>query len=429
MNKTALQQRTWELGAAASLILLAAFTGCNQFEQNRAAPTDDSQATTKPIPVVTVESRLVRETLELPVTLVGYEQAGLMSKIDGYVKEVHVDIGDEVEQGDLLVTIESPELAQNVDQQTKMLAEAMADIELAAAKSEAAKAQLAKQQAMIDLRASELNRVERLVASGALNDQKREEALFAMSSAEAEMSQSISAVGVAAARQKMAEAHSEVVAAKLEQAQTMADYQTIEAPFAGVITKRLVDPGDFVQPAMGTGAMPLVEIAVIDKLRAIVHVTMEKAGQIAVGQPVSVVAIDAPGQTLEGQVSRTSGIFDKDSRMMRAEIDIDNRADAATGRRALRAGSYGTATIVLHEQTLPAVPKTAIVEVGDKKTVMVVSSDGTCLMTAVVVSIDGGQLLGIASGLSTGDRVVAHDAAAVQNGQTVPAGQIQSETY
>ena len=411
-----------------ALALGAGLIGCDRL--GRQPMSGEGAATAvKQVPVVTVESRLVREILHLPTTIIGYEQAELLPKVDAYVEQVHVNIGDEVKRNDLLVTLQSPELSQQVEQQAKLLAEASADIDLAEAEWNSAKAKLSEQQAMIDLRESELARMTSLVASGAMTDRKREEAEYAMKSAQATMEQTLNAVKVAQARQNMAQAHADVVASQLAQAETMASYLLIRAPFAGVITKRNVDTGTFVRPATGSNASPLIEMAVVDTVRAIVHVTMGDVNKIATGKPVTITLTDVPGETFPGSLTRISGVFDKNSRMMRAEIDLPNKPNPKTGQRLLRPGSYGSAAVVVREETLPVVPKKAIQEVGDKKTVMVVSSDGTCLTTSVEIRVNGGELLGIGSGLAAGDRVVANTPGQVKNGQKLSTAEIKSETY
>ena len=403
--------------------------GCEQHRPQQSRPNEESKAATKQVPYVAVEMRSVRETIELPTTLIGYEEAQLMAKIAGYVKQVHVNIGDEIAEGDLLITLESPEYNHQVQKHEELLTEARADIDLVNAQSEATQAKLAEQEAMIDLRRSEHARVSALVSSGALTERKLEETDFALKSAEASMESHLKEVAVADARLRMATAHAQVVAADLQKARTMAAYQEIRAPFSGIVTNRHVDAGDFVEPATGDGAMPLVEIAIVDTLRAVVHVTMDDAGKVSVGRETEVRVVGAPDKVLQGTVSRTSGVFDKESRMMRAEIDLANPPDPATGQRALMAGSYGTATVIAQEAKLPAAPKSALQARGDKQTVTVVASDGTCLTTIVEIAVDGGDIVGITSGIKAGDRIVASEPAQVKNGDKLATDQMKLTTY
>jgi hypothetical protein len=113
---------------------------------------------------------------------------------------------------------------------------------------------------------------------------------------------------------------------------------------------------------------------------------------------------------------------------MRAEIDFENPRDETTGLRPLRAGSYGSATIVLYSETLPVVPESALRRgVGGNSVVLV--RDGTCLITAVEISMERDGLVGITSGIEAGDQVVVKNPGDLEAEQTLKETQIELVTW
>ena len=387
---------------------VAILTGCENPPQPRKSPTTQRPATPPPkIPVTVVQSEPVQQVITMPASVISFETAPLMAKIDAYVDKVYVDIGDEVKEDDLLVQLEAPELTYEVERHEKMVVQGEAAITLARAELEAAKARLDEQQALLDLRMSEQQRIAQIIRSGALSEQKGHEAEFALKSATAAKVRYQNTVSVAEAEVNMAVARVGVAKADYDKAKALAQYQQIRAPFDGVITERKVDPGAFVRPASGEGVVPLVTVDQIDKLRAMIHVTMDQAVYLDIGDRVELVVDNVPGKKFPGTVSRTAGVFDERTRMMRVEVDLDNFPSDTTGHRPLRAGTYGEVTIVTAEEPLVVVPKAAIGQNVTGPYVVVVGNDGECQQVAIEVGIDAGDVVGVLSGIKPGDRVVA----------------------
>ncbi len=394
------------------------------------ATTVDKKTDAKiaPAPIVSVgtaRSQLLENVVQLPATLTGDETAMLMPRVEAYVREVLVDIGDEVAQGQELVILHAPELQQQAEEQWAMIQQLKAEKIMVAAKFNAARSQLDEIHAQLELKRSQRDRLKRLVRSGAIQRQRLEEADFEARSAAAMLARYENEVEVAEAQLAMGESDMEVAQAKFEQAETLASYLVIKAPFAGVIAKRNADPGNLVRPAnQGSDARPLLTLAKIDKLRAVVHVTTDIAGDLTVGAPVTFVADELSGQEFESNLSRIAGAYDDRTRMMRAEIDLENPSDALTGNRSLRAGSYGMATIVLKSATLPVVPKSALRTRGGRTSVVVVRGN-TCLITPVELAIESEGLVGLSSGISAGDTVVVENPNSYQDEQTIQQSQIK----
>lgn len=405
--------------AAASLALaMAMATGCQ-----RPGPPPAKKATTTqkaPAKVLVGIAREIRlqETVELPATVQSDETALLMARVEAYVAEVLVDIGDEVTEGQVLIRLDAPELAHRVAEQRAMLGQLVAGDQVLEAEAEAAKAQLGVVRAELNLKSSERERLARLVSTGAIGRQRLEEAESSVQSAGAMLTRYENAVQVAQARLIQGESEKAVAESRLQVAQAQADYLEIKAPFTGIVAKRNVDLGNLVRP--GSGAKPLLVIEKVDRLRAIVYATADVAAQLTTGDSVAFVSDDASVQAV---LSRTAGSYDTKTRMMRAEIDLDNSIDPATNQRPMRPGGYGLATIVLREETLPVVPESAILRVNGTTSVVVIHNK-TCQIVPVEIAIESDGQVGIASGINSGDQVVFEDPKAITPGQVLERNQM-----
>lgn len=390
------------------VILLATLVvGCNRPTKKAAPKTEAAKPQAKTVAVGVVREQLLEKSIELPATIESDETAMLMPRVEGYVDKVLVDIGDEVQAGQVLVRLRAPELEQAAGELSAMIGQIQASEQVLLAELSAARTQLDVVRAKLQLKQSQRDRRARLVSSGAVARQLLEEADADLQSTSATLAKYENAVQIVEAKLLQGESELAVGNAKLEQAKTWAGYLEIKAPFAGVVAERNVDPGNLVRPASASSSMkPLLVVANVDKLQAIVHATTDVAGQLKVGQAVEFAADDLPGKVFEGQLSRMAGTYNEKTRMMQAEIDFDNARDAATGQRPLRAGSYGSATIVLQSAKLPVVPESALRTRGDRTSVVVVR-DGACLVTPVTVAFASGEMVAIADGIEAGDQVVA----------------------
>jgi len=407
------------------VILLATLVvGCNRPTGNTAPKAEEAKPQAKTVSVGVVHEQLLEKSVELPATIESDETAMLMPRVEGYVDKVLVDIGDEVQAGQVLVRLRASELVQAVGELSAMIRQIQASDQVLLAELSAARTQLDVVRAKLQLKQSQRDRRARLVSSGAVARQLLEESDADLQSTSALLAKYENAVQIVEAKLAQGESELAVGKAKLQQAETLVGYLEIKAPFAGVVAERNVDTGNLVRPASASSSMkPLLVVANVDKLRAIVHATTDVAGQLVVGQAVKFAADDLPDKVFEGQLSRMAGTYNKRTRMMQAEIDLDNAVDPATGQRPLRAGSYGSATIVLQSATLPVVPESALYTRGDRTSVVVVR-DGVCLVTPVTVAFASGEMVAIAEGLAAGDQVVA-DPERIQDEQVLKDTEIK----
>ncbi len=301
--------------------------------------------------------------IKLPMTLSADQRTELRARVEGYVDEVLVDIGDRVTKGQLLVTLDAPELQADVRRRQQMVLQAQANLGVAQGAVKTAEAKLRQagsareeQEALKQLRISERDRYAALVRGGAVQQEKFDEAQYAVLAVEAAVAKieadvEAAKADVAAAQNEVEFAKSGIEVAKAELAHAVAQDQLreIKAPFSGLVTNRSVDPGRLVSPGSMTGE-PLLVIEKVDVLRGVMTVPAAEAALVNVGDPVTLngfgdgQSAKAPGGGAP-EVSRLSQSLNMKTRTMRIEIDLANSFDEETKRYRFLSGQYGLATV------------------------------------------------------------------------------------
>src|SRR5438093_4191970 len=227
-----------------------------------------------PVDVVRVASKAVERQVKLPGEFQPYLAVPIYAKLPGFVKHVAVDRGSTVKQGQVLVTLEAPEmLAQITEAQSKAQAVGLQRAE--------AEAKLAGAQSTYD----------RLKAAAATPGVVAEnDVVVAQKTAEA--------------AQALVRSYADSIKAAEAQVQAVKDleqYLTLKAPFDGIITERNVHPGALVGP--GTGSPPLVRLHQISRLRLVVAVPEALVGAMVKGARVPFTVPAYPGETFHGVLS------------------------------------------------------------------------------------------------------------------------------
>lgn len=287
-----------------------------------------------------------------------YFAVTLYSKVSGYLKEVRVDKGDAVHAGQVLAVVESPETDE-------AYASAIAD---------------AKNKRQIANRESELI-ARKLIAP--------EEAETAEAAA------------------VQAEAHASGLA-------TIKGYESLRAPFDGVVTARFADPGALMQNAQNaqTSSLPVLAIGTTDSLRVFVYVDQADAAEVRRGSPVTIVDPGHPSTPITGVVSRFTGELDPQTRTLLAEIDVQNH------HGGLVAGSILQVTLQVHTPPYMHVPSGAVFSQGVKNFIAVVGADHRVAVHEVHIVINDGEVV-----YFTSDAIKAGDRVALDLGNSVPDGQ------
>ena len=220
---------------------------------------------------------------------------------------------------------------------------------------------------------------------------------------------------------------SEVAKANRDYSRTMLLFAKIKAPYAGVVTQRNVNQGDFVQPAgVGAKGQPLYVVSQIDPVRVFVNMPGADAGWVQDGDPVTLRLQGAGGQVFHGKVTRNARSLNPLARTLRTEIDLPN----PDGK--LLPGMYVQASITVEHPDVWTLPAAAVATVGDQ-TFCYRVENGKAVKTPLQVGLRGGGLvevlkLGVKATASSDVRwepiagtedVVAGEADAISDGMPV----------
>jgi RND family efflux transporter MFP subunit len=271
---------------------------CGGGNRDAAPPSADAQASGPAVvDVVRVVEQPLDVQLSLPGELSAYQSVAIHPRVTGFVKTVNVDRGSNVRAGDLLATLEAPELvAQRAEAQSKL---------------QAAEAQLAVAQARADAEESTFERLK--AASATPGVVAGNDLLVAGKAADASRSQVVSA-------RQTVEASRQALAAVRD----MEGYLRITAPFAGVVTERNVHAGALVGPTSSAGATPLLRVVQISRLRLVVPVPEAYTSELTTGTQVPFSVAAYPGESLSGSVARIARAVDAGTRTMAVELDVPN---------------------------------------------------------------------------------------------------------
>jgi len=399
--------------------VVIAIPACQQGSQKDTSSAKVSEPPAK-VQIADVTASSLNRDTELAASIEGYETAKLVAKIDGYVGKVNVDIGDLVEKGQLLAVLNVPELEDAIGQREAQVEASDADIVSHEAEILLVEAERDTSQAALKLRQLEHDRFESLVEKGSLNQQRLDEASFAVRAAEANLKQAQAKIKSVKANLATAVAAKKVALSNLQIAKTMASYREIKAPFNGLITARMVDPGAYVRPTSSGKGTDLFNLARVDKLKVIIYLPLELARYLNKGDTVTLhdysILGDDSLSVLDGKpltISRIANAFDKGSRMMRAEIDIDNHRPENQTVGLFKPGDYGKLTLRLESlEGQPMVPRSALgTESDGREYVIVLGPDGMLSKTLIdgVVVKNNDFVVIDSDSVGVGDRVVAGD--------------------
>jgi HlyD family secretion protein len=442
----------WSLMAAG--IVCAGLVGASLLRSNnqKTASADSAPAKTAPAPAagraVRVETTKPTQSTAGQITnqigkLYSFESAELFAKISGFLKAQNVDIGDHVKRGQVLVEIDAPELAIEVDEAMAALAQSKAEVDqmtsrvaTAEADREAAVAVIAQSEAELkratfehSFREKQYRRTKDLFKLDSVDEElvdERQDQMEAAQAAEDAARATIvsSKAHVTAASAKIEQAKADVLNARakvqvaeanVNRAKVFVEYTRIVSPFDGVVTKRSFDRGDFIRAAERGGEVPVLAVARTDLMRVVVQMPDQLVPLVDAGDKATIEIDALPGKSFSGKISRLANSEDAQSLTMRTEIDLPN----TTGR--LRQGMYASVTIEFQPQAaILAIPSACLVgQSKDGKGSVYVVRDNKVYLTPVEIAADSGLQVQIRRGLQAEDDVITRHNGPIQDGVVV----------
>jgi RND family efflux transporter MFP subunit len=354
------------------------------------------------VAVAPVKRETIATSLSIAGQFIPYQNVELHAKVAGYIRNIYVDIGDHVHQGQVLAVLEIPELVAEVDEAKAAVHHAEEEIQ---------RAQSDVSRAEADSVALHANAV-RLVNTdkarpGLIAQQELDDATAKDRASQAQVDAAKSAQGAAQQQLQVARANQQHYSA-------LFDYARITAPYDGVVTWRFSDTGALVQAGTSnTSGLPVVTIAQINVLRLRIPVPESLASKVRIGDAAD-VHVQATGEHFTGKVARFTDSLDMSTRTMQVEIDVPN----PTYR--LQPGMYANVTLSANSRpNALTVPINAIQRGENKTTVLVLDAQNRVQSREVQVGVEGSNNVEILSGLTEGEKVIVGNLGSYQPGELV----------
>ncbi len=399
------------LAAAMAAGILAA-AGCSRGQVKAAGTTSENSDATVGIAPVAVEP--IARQVTVSSELVPFQEIDVYAKESGFVRDLRVDYGSRVKQGDLMAVLEIPELETQLARDAAAIKQAADQITLAENEVKRVKAQR-------DVAHLEYTRLKGVSDSrpGLVAQQEVDDAQGKDLAAEAQVEASESAQ--LARQNQLDEAK-----AKEETDKVLFQYARITAPFSGVVTQRYANYGTLMQSgtSSSTQAMPLVRLSEDDRFRLVIPVAESYVKYIKIGDPVE-VRVPSLGKSFSGKVARFSVDVTQDTRTMHTEVDVPNP------QHVLMPGLYADAILTLeHKQKALVVPVQGVTQTGNNEgTVLIVDMNNRLQLRPVALGLQTPNHDEILSGLNEGDRVVVSDRSGLKPGAVVKPQVVTSLQY
>jgi len=312
--------------------------------------------------------------IALPGNTQAYNDTPIYARTSGYLKKWFVDIGQHVTKGELMATIETPEL----DEQLQV-----------------AKANLQAAQADLNLANTTSDRYQNLLKQDSVSKQETDVA-----------------VSGAAAKKSAVEA----AEANVRRLQQLQSFEQVFAPYSGIVTERNTDIGDLIDsgsPTTSSTAKELYRVAAVDTLRVFVAVPEVYSPDVHNGDKATLTLQEYPDQVFTGTVTRNSNAIDPSSRTLNVEVDVAN----PNGK--LLPGAYVFVHFKIPETALQlSIPSNTLIFRAQGLQVGIVRN-GVVHLQSVVIGKDDGKSVEIASGIKANDKVILDPSDSLAEGQQV----------
>jgi len=345
------------------------------------APKEKAAAASQP-PVTVSTTAAAAETwpsiYEATGTVRARTSAVISAKLMGYVREVKVQAGDRVREGQLLVTLD----ARDLDVNSRRAEAAREEVRTGVPEADSA---VAAAKANLDLAQATFGRMQELFQKKSISNQEFDEASAKLKAAQA---------GYDMARERRVQLNAKLAQAdeEVRSTEVARSYAEVLAPFAGLVIAKSVEPGSLALPG---AALFTIEREGAYRLEA--SVDEGHLAAIRVGQAVS-VTLDGVDRALEARVSEIVPAVDAASRAYTVKIDLP-------AVPALRSGVFGRATFQLGSRPLLEIPAGAVTERGQLQSIFV-ADNGIARMRLITAGQKAKDRVEVLSGLSAGERVI-----------------------
>ena len=401
------QARRWAALVTSACAILGLVPGCGKAEPRPKSASSPARA----VRLVAVEYRPMEVSIPATGTLAAQERSTLSAKVPGRLQRLNVDLGSQVNEGDVIAQVEPRDYELRTMQATAAVIQAQADLGLPP-DADATKVPLdqissvRQAKAVLDEAARNRDRVRSLAASGVASQSEVDtaEASYTVALTRHDAAREQAQMRLATLTQRLAE---------LEIAKKQLSDATVRAPFTGSVQSRPAAVGEYV-----AAGVPIVTLVKVDPLRLKLEVSERESGAVRLGQTVELVA-EGVTNVHRGRVARLSPAVDQESRMLLVEADVPNPG-------SLRPGLFARGRIIVNEADRGlSVPRQALMTFAGLEKVVTVR-EGKAVECPVVTGRRGTNWVEIVSGLTEGDRVVLEPAGLRTGRPVVVEGPVES---
>jgi RND family efflux transporter MFP subunit len=359
--------------AAGAMLLAGAVVGYGLMDRAQSKQEVVQWTNTQALPTVALAKPLpgsAQQTLTLPGNIQPFNKAAIFARVNGYVKGWDHDIGSSVKAGQVLATIDAPDLDQQLSQAKATLASVRANLQIAS------------------LNADRNNiLVKKEVVAQQLADQTTADA-------------------------KAKEAVVDANEANVRQLEAMQSFKTLAAPFDGVVTARNVELGQLINS--GGSGQPLFEVSDLHRVRIYVQVPQSFSAGLKPGLKATFEMPQYPGVQFDATLSHISRAMNPTSHSMQVELQADN----TEGK--FFAGSYCNVHFEIPtDANLVRIPSTALVTGNQGTQVATLDGNNKVVLKNVQLGRDLGDSVEVISGLSPSDRIINNPPETLTAGDTV----------
>src|SRR6266436_4715996 len=310
------------------------------------------------------------QMLTLPGNIQPFNRAAIFARVNGYVKSWDHDIGSPVKAGQVLASIDAPDLDQQLGQAKATLASVRANHQIASLTANRNNILLQKQ-----------------IVAQQLADQTDADA-------------------------KAKEAVVDANEANVRQLEAMQSFKTLAAPFDGVVTARNVELGMLINS--GGSGQPLFEVSDLHRVRIYVQVPQSFSAGLTPGLKATFEMPQYPGVQFDATLSHISRAINPSSHSMQVELQADNAAGKFFG------GSYCNVHFEIPtDANLVKIPSTALVTGNQGTRVATLDSNDKVALKKVQLGRDFGDSVEVIAGLSRSDRIINNPPETLAAGDTV----------
>jgi RND family efflux transporter MFP subunit len=367
-------RRSLVTAAAAAVLLASVVVGYGFMTRAQSKQEVVQWTNTQTIPTVALAKLIpggAHQTLTLPGNIQPFNRAAIFARVNGYVKSWDHDIGSSVKAGQVLATIDAPDLDQQLGQAKATLASVRANHQIASLTASRNNILLQKQ-----------------IVAQQLADQTT-------------------------ADEKAKEAVVDANEANVRQLEAMQSFKTLSAPFDGVVTARNVELGMLINSGGGSG-QALFEVSDLHRVRIFVQVPQSFTAGLAPGMKATFEMPQYPGVQFDATVSHISKSINANSHSMQVELQADNAAGKFFG------GSYCNVHFEIPtDANLVKIPSTALITGNQGTQVATLDSNNKVVLKSVKLGRDLGDSVEVIAGLTPSDRIINSPPETLVTGDTV----------